>query len=109
MDLLVKAGGKIASVTMFVQPDGAQECLLGTNASIPLGFKFMDGKGKPLRSSPDPQSELEPESKSKVAHVSLIQASSIHSRVVFLKPKYQGNVHLEISFCLSLGVLNSNH
>ena len=93
VDLLVRAGGKTASVTMFVQPDSAQECLLGTNASIPLGFKFVDGKGKPLRSSPDPQPELEFESKSefKVAHVSLIQASSIPSRKCrFLKAKVSG-------------------
>ncbi len=39
----------------------------------------MDGKGKPLRSSPDPQ-PAESESEPQVAHVSLIQASSIPSR-----------------------------
>ena len=93
VDLLVKVGGKTVSVTMFVQPDSAQECLLGTNASLPLGFKFVDGKGKLLRSSPDPQPEIEPEPKSepKTAHVSLIQASSIPSRKCrFLKAKVSG-------------------
>ena len=90
VDLSVTSGGKTVSVTMFVQPDSAQECLLGTNASLPLGFKFVDGKGKPLRSSSDPQfakSESEPQ----VAHVSLIQASSIPSRKCrFLKAKVSG-------------------
>ena len=92
MDLLVKAGGETVSVTMFVQPDSAQESLLGTNASIPLGFKFVDGKGKPL-SSPEPQPELESKSDSEpqVAHVSLIQASSIPScKCRFLKAKVSG-------------------
>ena len=67
--------------------------MLGTNASLPLGFKFVDGKGKLLRSSPDPQPEIEPEPKSepKTAHVSLIQASSIPSRKCrFLKAKVSG-------------------
>ena len=93
VDLLVKASGETVSVTMFVQPDSAQECLLGTNASIPLGFKFVDGKGKPLRSSPELQPELESKSDSEpqVAHVSLIQASSIPSRKCrFLKAKVSG-------------------
>ena len=69
----------------------------------------MDGKGKPLRSSSEPQfakSESEPQ----VAQVSLIPASSIPSRKCrFLKAKVSGNVHPEISFYLSLGVPNSNH
>ena len=88
VDLSVKSGGKTVSVTMFVQPDSAQECLLGTNASLPLGFKFVDGKGNPLRSSSDPQfAESEPQ----VAQVSLIQASSIPSRKCrFLKAKVSG-------------------
>ena len=93
VDLFVKAGGKAMSVSMFVQPDSAQECLLGTNASIPLGFQFVDGKGKPLRSSLEPQFELESKSvyEPQVAHVSLIQASSIPSRKCrFLKAKVSG-------------------
>ena len=45
VDLLVKAGGKTVSITMFVHSDRTQECLLGTNARIPLGFQFVDGKG----------------------------------------------------------------
>ena len=81
VDLLVKAGGKTVSVTMFVQPDSVQDCLLGTNASRPLGFQFVDGRGKPLRSSlkPQPGPEVESVSKPTVAQVSLIQASSIPS------------------------------
>ena len=93
VDLLAKAGGKTVSVSMFVQPDSAQECLLGTNASIPLGFQSMDGKGKPLRSKLKPhfESESKPASKPKVAQVALIQATSIPSRKCrFLKAKVLG-------------------
>ena len=108
VDLSVTSGGKTVSVTMFVQPDSAQECLLGTNASLPLGFKFVDGKGKPLRSSSDPQF-TESESEPQVAHVSLIQASSIPSRKCrFLKAKVSGECSPGDQF-LSLGVPNSNH
>ena len=55
VDLSVKSGGKIVSVTMFVQPDSVQKRSLGTNTSLPLGFNFVDGKGKPLKSSSDHQ------------------------------------------------------
>ena len=88
MDLLVKAGGKTVSVTTFVQPNSTQDCLLGTNASLPLGFQFMDGKGAPLMSFFTPKSTSEP----KVAQVSLIQASSIPSQKCrFLKAKVSGD------------------
>ena len=94
VDLLVKAGGKTVSVTTFVQPNSTQDCLLGTNASLPLGFQFMDGKGAPLMSFFTPQSkpQLKSTSEPKVAQVSLIQASSIPSRKCrFLKAKVSGD------------------
>ena len=79
VDLPVKAGGKTVSVPMFVQPDSTQDCLLGTNASLPLGFKFVDGNERPLRCSVEPQPvfESKPEGEPKVAQVSLIKATSI--------------------------------
>ena len=58
VDFSIKAGGEPVSVTMFVQPDSTQECLLGTNASLPLGFKFVGGDGRPLRTSVEPQTAL---------------------------------------------------
>ena len=93
VDFSIKAGGEPVSVTMFVQPDSTQECLLGTNASLPLGFKFVGGDGRPLRTSVEPQPMPEPDSDSepKVAHVSLIESVSIPSRKCrFLKAKVSG-------------------
>ena len=93
VDLSVKTGGETVSVTMFVQPDSTHECLLGTNASLPLGFKFVDGEGRPLRSSvePQPMPELNSDSEPKVANVSLIDSVSIPSRKCrFLKAKVCG-------------------
>ena len=66
--------GETITVPVFVQPDSKQECLLGTNASIPLGFKFTNGKGKLLRTG------LEPDPNPSVAQVSLIKATTILSR-----------------------------
>ena len=54
VDLLLQMNGEAVTVPIFVQRDSTQECLLGTNASIPLGFKFTDGKGKPLKTDPKP-------------------------------------------------------
>ena len=93
VDLPVKSGGKTMSVTMFVQPDSTQDCLLGTNASLPLGFKFVDGEDRPLRCSVDtqPVPESKPEVEPKVAQVSLIKATSVPSRkCCFLKATVSG-------------------
>ena len=77
------------SVTMFVQPDSTQECLLGTNASLPLGFKFVGGDGTSVE--PQPMPEHDSDSEPKVAHVSLIESVSIPSRKCrFLKAKVSG-------------------
>ena len=85
VDLLIKANGETITLPVFVQPDSSQECLLGTNAAIPLGFKFTDGKGKPLRCS------LEPCSDPSVARVSLVQTALIPSRKGrFLKSRATG-------------------
>ena len=81
-----QANGETVVVPVFVQPDSAQECLMGTNASIPLGFKFTDGKGKPLRTNPEPL-PTEPG----IVRVSLIKATTIPSRKSrFLKTKVTG-------------------
>ena len=74
MDLLFKANGEIVTLPVFVQPDSTQECLLGTNASVPLDFNFTDGNGKPLRTDPEPSPEPD------VALVSLIKPATIPSR-----------------------------
>ena len=74
VDLRLQMNGETIIVPVFVQPDSTQECLLGTNASIPLGFKFTDGKGKPLRT------DLEPDPNPSVARVSLIKATTIPSQ-----------------------------
>ena len=73
VDLRLQMNGKTITVPIFVQPDSTQECFLGTNASIPLGFKFTDAKGKPLRTG------LEPDPNPSVARVSLIKATTIPS------------------------------
>lgn len=74
VDLRLQMNGETVTVPVFVQPDSTQECLLGTNASIPLGFKFADGNGKPLRTDP------EPDSNPSVARVALIKATTIPSQ-----------------------------
>ena len=73
VDLLVKAGGKAVTVPVFVQPSSTQDFLLGTNASLPLGFKFLDGAGRPLTA----QTKLDTGS---TATVSLLEACTIPSR-----------------------------
>ena len=65
--------GETVFLPIFVQPDSTQEYLLGTNASISLGFKFTVGKGKSLRIDPEPDPNLS------VARVSLIKATTILS------------------------------
>ena len=95
VDLPVKACGKTMSVPMFVQPNSTQDCLLGTNASIPLGFKFEDGDGKPLGCSTDPP--LVVESKSE-CEPKVAQASKL---------RFLGNALQETSCCLSLRIPNS--
>ena len=49
VELSIEANGETVTVPMFVQPNSAQACLLGTNATVPLKFQFLDGSGKPLR------------------------------------------------------------
>ena len=94
VDLHLQMNGETITVSVFVQPDSIQECLIGTNASIPLGFNFTDGKGKPLRTDP------EPDPNPSVAHVSLIKAMTIPSRKFwFLKAKVTGEHSLGIISC----------
>ena len=56
---------------------------MGTNACIPLGLQFLDGKGQPLQAlsglKTGSGSEKQ-EAKPLISHVSLIQASTIPSR-----------------------------
>ena len=86
VDLRLQVNGETIVVPVFVQPDSTQECLLGTNASIPLGFQFTDGKGKPLRIEPNAHSC------SGVARVSLIKTTKIPSRKgQLLKAKVTGD------------------
>ena len=45
VDLHLQMNGETVTVPVFIQPDSTQNCLLGTNASIPLGLNLLMGKG----------------------------------------------------------------
>ena len=73
------------SLLDFVKPERTQECLLGINPSIPLGFKSTDRKRKPLRTDPVPDPNPS------VAQVSLIKGATIPSqKSCLLKAKVTG-------------------
>ena len=83
VDLQLQAGGKNVTIPVFIQPNSSQDCLLGTNACIPLGLQFLDGKGKPLQAFSGLKSDtgsVKQETKPLISRVSLIQASTIPSR-----------------------------
>lgn len=83
VDLQLHAGGKNVTVPVFIQPNSSQDCLLGTNACIPLGLQFLDGKGLPLQALSGLKTgsgSVRQENKPLISHVSLIQASTIPSR-----------------------------
>ena len=65
----MEADGESAYVTVFVQPDSEQQCLLGTNVLPALGLRINRANGEPLIV----RKETEPI----VAHVRLVQSSSI--------------------------------
>ena len=78
--LQLQAGGKQA---VFIQPNSSQDCLLGTNACVPLGLHFLDSKGKPLQAFSGLKSDTGSEkqgAKPLMSCVSLIEASTIPSR-----------------------------
>ena len=52
-NLTLMVDGKTVFVPVFIQPDSSQCCLLGMNAAQPLGLLFLDGTGKPLRTTPE--------------------------------------------------------
>ena len=104
VELRIEANGETVTVPMFVQPNSAQACLLGTNATVPLKFRFLDGSGKPLRTTHDPGPEPRP------ATVSLIQAVTIPSRkCCFLRAKVSGERSLgeELLFQPKGSLINS--
>ena len=68
-DATIEADGKTVCATLFVQPDSVQPCLLGTNIIPYLGVSIT---GEALVSSP--------QAKPTVAHVRLVQATTIPSR-----------------------------
>ena len=83
VDLQLQAGGKNVTIPVFIQPNSSQDCLLGTNACIPLGLQFLDGKGEPLQAFSGLKSDtgsVKQETKPLISRVSLIQASTIPSR-----------------------------
>ena len=96
VELQLQSGGKSVTVPLFVQPDSSQDCLLGTNACLPLGLQFLDGKGKPLEvlSGSKPDSEpVEVEAKPLIARVSLVQACTVPSRKCKLLPAHVSGEH----------------
>ena len=70
-DATIEADSKTVCGTLFVQLDSVQPCLLDTNI-IPLGVSITRGNGEALISSP--------QTKPTVAHVCLVQATTIPSQ-----------------------------
>ena len=90
-NLTLMADGKTVFVPVFIQPDSSQSCLLGMNAAQPLGLLFLDGTGKPLRTTLEHVPGSEPVPKQKSACVSLIHATTIPSHGGrFLKAQVAG-------------------
>ena len=68
---LATADGETTSVTVFVQPDSDQKCLLGMNVLPDLGLSITRANGEPVIVKEDPNPV--------VAHVSSVQTCSIPS------------------------------
>ena len=84
VDILLQADGKSSVVPVFVQPESAQECLLGMNAAPLFGLTFLDSTGKPLRTT-----QSEPVDSS--ARVSLVETVTLpHRNCRFVKAKVCG-------------------
>ena len=78
----IEVDGESACIPVFVQPESTQPCLLGMNALPALGFSLLRANGEPLIS----KCEAGP----KVAHVRLIQSTTIPSlKGSFVKVKVQ--------------------
>ena len=68
VELTIEACGKQATVPVFVQPKSSQDLLLGSNACLALGLKFLDSEGEPLKTDPSSESR---------ATVRLIQTTTV--------------------------------
>jgi len=67
----IEADGESTSVTVFVQPDSEQKCLLGMNVLPDLGLSITRANGEPIIVKKD--------SNPIIAHVRLVQTSAIPS------------------------------
>ena len=74
----ITADGETTCMTVFVQPDSDQKCLLGMNVLPDLGLGITRANGEPVIVKEDPNPV--------VAHVSSVQTCSIPSlKSQFLK------------------------
>ena len=65
--------GSFIVTPVFVQRDSEQDSLLGSNVLIAIGITVMRANGEPLTAS----SVDKPSSEPKIAHVNLVQATTI--------------------------------
>ena len=66
LQVTLEADCKSTCVSVFVQPNSKQKCLLGMNAIPSLGISVLRANGEPLISASEPSSP-------KVANVCLVQ------------------------------------
>ena len=72
LQVTLEADRKSTCVSVFVQPNSEQKCLLGMNAIPSLGISVLRANGKPLISVCEPTP--------KVANVCLVQSTTIPSQ-----------------------------
>ena len=108
VELTIEACGKQATVPgVFVQPKSSQHLLLGSNACLALGLKFLDSEGEPLKTDPSSESR---------ATVRLIQTTTVPAiGARFVRAKVTGTFNAdaqllfepEVNGYCSMGMVDS--
>ena len=80
LQVTLEADCKSTCVSVFVQPNSEQKCLLGMNAIPSLGISVLRANGEPLISASEPSSP-------KVANVCLVQSTTISSQKGSIKAR----------------------
>ena len=86
MKLTIEADGKSACVSVIIQPDSEQPCLLGMNAAPPLGLSFYQANGEPITCKVNPKESVS----ASVCLIQIIQVPGCSGK--FLEPKLNVNM-----------------
>ena len=86
--LTLETDNRCVTVSVFIQSNSEQLCLLGTNAATIVGLKFLKPDGKPLKM----QSAQSSQSESSKVKIRFVQASTVPGRKGrFLKATTDGH------------------